>query len=84
MRPAIMLLAGGAIALAGCAQPHYHNATHPEYGATELNKDQGECQAQNTHAVTHIGNYGEYTYNAVDEDKSQACMATRGWQPAQN
>jgi hypothetical protein len=84
MRPALILLYSLTFALTGCAQPQYRNSAHPDYGAVEFNKDQDDCQRQNSHVVTTQGNYVETSHPVVDQDKAQACLAARGWQRTQN
>jgi hypothetical protein len=84
MRPALIFVAIVTFGLTACVQPQYRNPSHPGYGAVEFDKDQDDCQRQNSHVVTQQGNYVETTRTVVDQDKAQACLAARGWQRSQN
>jgi hypothetical protein len=85
-RTSILCLSTLLIALVGCGpppQPQYRNSANPQYGQAELEKDQQQCDAQNSRTVMRITGYVEKPVTEVDQDKARACMAARGWQPAQ-
>ena len=65
--------------LAGCATGHWQNAAHPGYGTAEYDKDRAECRKANSRIVERVG-YDTTTDVVVDEQKSKACLAERGWQ----
>ena len=69
-------------ALSGCSPISYENSLHTSYGAAEFNSDLARCRMQSSTAVATMRGYYMQSGAGVDDVKTNACMATQGWQQA--
>ncbi len=72
------LLATVMVVLVGCAPTRYRNAIHPDYGQTQFDSDQYQCQRENSHQVLYVNGYGAAGGTEVDQGMTQSCMAAKG------
>jgi hypothetical protein len=69
--------------LCACAPPRYVNYSHPSYHAAEYSADLTRCRNQSVTGVVVITQDNNVlSGNGVDEVRTNACMATQGWQEA--
>ena len=64
----------------GCTQS-YRNVVHPDYRATEFDRDWYECRRENTYPTVAMGISGGIPQAelVVDEAMAKKCLAARGW-----
>ena len=60
----------------------YENVAHLNYGATEYSADLAQCRHRIATTVVSTLGYNVQSGVGVDEVKTNACMATQGWQQA--
>ncbi len=69
--------------LCACVPPQrYENVSHLNYGATEYSADLAQCRHRSATTVVSTLGYNVQSGVGVDEVKTNACMATQGWQQA--
>lgn len=69
--------------LGACVPPQqYENVSHLNYGATEYSTDLAQCRHRSATTVVSTLGYNVQSGVGVDEVKTNACMATQGWQQA--
>jgi hypothetical protein len=69
--------------LCACVPPQqYENISHLNYGAREYSADLAQCRSRSATTVVSTFGYNVQSGVGVDEVKTNACMATQGWQQA--
>jgi hypothetical protein len=68
--------------LCACSPPRYVNSSHPNYRAAEYSADLAQCRNQSVTGVVITQDNNVLSGNGVDEVRTNACMATHGWQEA--
>jgi hypothetical protein len=78
----LLILLGVLLFLSACTT-HYRNSLHPEYGQSDLDRDWYECQKENSAPSAYVNPYyGAAAGTTVNYDMASACLAARGWRPA--
>ena len=70
------------VVLSGCSPISYENSLHTSYGAAEFKSDLARCRIQSATAIATIQGYYVQSGTGVDDVRTNACMATHGWQQA--
>ena len=69
--------------LGACVLPRpYENISHLNYGAREYSADLAQCRNRSVTTVAITQGNNVFSGTGVDEVRTNACMATQGWQQA--
>ena len=78
------------VLLTACGGPQYTHWESTKYPSpmsaehlAQFNRDNYECQRENTYQSTYVNRYGGSSGQEVNYDLALACMNARGWYPVQ-